>query len=67
MTTWDPGDISADIDERREIIEALHHACWAAKRLPQVLGTTEHPSRWDRAHAHLDSLLGQLELVDIVG
>lgn len=46
--------------DRDELITALHHACVTAKRQPCVIGTEAHPSRWDRAHKYLDSILDEL-------
>lgn len=46
--------------DRAELKEALHHACQAAKRCPYIVGTAEYPSRWDRAHIHVDDLLDQI-------
>lgn len=43
-----------------ELTEALEYACATAKRQPFVLGTAEYPSRYDKAHAHIDWLLDQL-------
>jgi hypothetical protein len=46
--------------DRAELREALRYACAAARRLPQVVGTPKLPTRWDRAHSHLNDLLDQL-------
>lgn len=43
-----------------ELKEALRYASAAAKRQPNVLGSKDYPSRWDRAHRHIDELLNQL-------
>lgn len=45
---------------RAELEAALLHACGTAKRLPRVLGTADLPSKWDRAHRYIDTLLDQL-------
>lgn len=46
-----------DETPRAEIAEALTHCCRTAIRAPHVMGSEEHPSAWDKAHARLDALL----------
>ena len=51
-TTW------IDKHTTRAQIEAkLAEVCHAAKREVGVCGTAGHPTPWDGAHRHLDSLL----------
>lgn len=48
---------------RSEILAALDHANTTAKRLPQIVGTPDCPTPWDRAHRYLNQLLYELQLV----
>lgn len=45
---------------REEVEEALTHQVRAARREFAVVGTAEHPTRWDKAHARIDQLLDVL-------
>lgn len=59
----EPIDIRFDENTpRAELIEALHHLNFEAKRMQQVVGNPLLPTRWDKAH----DVLGEL-LVLIVG
>ncbi|HKY58366.1 MAG TPA: hypothetical protein VJL80_10035 [Aeromicrobium sp.] len=46
-----------DDTTKTELATALTYVNHEAKRAPHVLGTVEHPSKWDGRHALLDRLL----------
>ena len=49
MTTGD--------ETREEVEEAVTHLNYRAKRCFPVVGTIEHPSDWDIAHARVNDML----------
>ncbi len=53
----------SDDSTRLEVIEALVNIGHRASRETPVVGSTEHPTPWDRRHAALDDLLAQLERI----
>lgn len=47
---------------RADLEEALTHlAAQAHSRMQHVIGTEDHPTRWDRAHKTIDRMLLLLE------
>lgn len=59
MTTTEGDPVAT----RDEILAALHHANATAKREQRIVGTPEHPTRWDKAHRYLNQLLYELQMV----
>lgn len=64
MTTSHDGEVVVTVltsaSSREDIIEALEILGREAHREQHVIGTEDYPSRWDRLHEFIDSLLDEL-------
>ena len=49
--------VITDESTAADIAEAITHVNHDAKRAPHVLGTADHPSRWDKRHELIDAML----------
>lgn len=62
MTATHPETIRVtDHSTRPELLEALTHLTFRAKREIPVVGTVDFPTPWDRRHGALNDLLDQLD------